>query len=226
MAGPGLPKILHRIWVGPDPMPASAMAHAESWKRLHPDWEMMLWTDANLPQIQNKFIYDGTGILAQKADILRYELLLQFGGIYADVDFDCLQNLEPLLDGVGYFYGEERPGEPAIGLLGSTPGHPFASRCVDRIPEGWPWRTGGILEETGPLFFRRTLLDYAGDAARRPFEDPRTGQVAGDRLEPPDGPPLWALRQWVVYPYYLGETWRPSDHPDAYAVHHWQKSWG
>jgi hypothetical protein len=29
----------------------------------------------------------------------------------------------------------------------------------------------------------------------------------------------------VIYPYYLGEAWRPAQHPDAYAVHHWLKTW-
>ena len=34
-----------------------------------------------------------------KADLGRYLLLLSFGGIYADLDCQCLQEIEPLIDG-------------------------------------------------------------------------------------------------------------------------------
>ncbi len=228
-AGPelGVPRIFHRIWVGPKPLPDAAAAFAASWERCHPGWEFRLWTDANLPPLQNARLYEQTRILAQKADVLRYELLLRFGGVYADVDFECLRCMGPLLDGVGYLYGDQTPGNPNIALLASAPGHPFARLCVERLPERWPWRKGQILEETGPEFFRRTILDYIGDRRLHPFTDPRSGRVAGNRLDPQrkDRPPLWALHPWVIYPYYMGESWRPALHPDAYAVHHWQKTW-
>jgi hypothetical protein len=220
-----LPKVFHQIWVGPRPLPAAAAAFTDSWKRRHSDWEVRVWTDANLPRLQNQRLFEQTTILAQKADLLRYELLLMFGGVYLDVDFECLQNLEPLLDGVEYIYGDQRPGEPNIALLGSTPGHPFARWCVDRLPQRWPWRKGQILEETGPAFFRRAAVDYFRDGRLEPLIDPRSGRVAGNRLAPPDQPSLWALHPWVLYPYYQGEAWRPALHPDSYAVHHWQKNW-
>ena len=43
---------------------------------------------------------------------------------------------------------------------------------------------GQILEETGPEFFRRAILDYIGDRRLHPFVDPRSGRVAGNRLDP------------------------------------------
>jgi inositol phosphorylceramide mannosyltransferase catalytic subunit len=224
-SGLRMPRIIHHVWVGPNPLPTSAATFMASWKRLHPGWDVRLWTDANLPPLPNESLYRQTTIQAQKADLLRYELLLRFGGIYVDIDFECLRCLEPLLDGVEYLYGDQLPGEPNIALLGSTPGHPFARRCIERLPERWPWRRGQILEETGPSFLRRTILGYLGALRLSPFADPRSGRVAGNRLESEGASPLWALHPWVVYPYFLGETWRPNDHPDAYAVHHWQKNW-
>ena len=221
-----IPKVFHQIWVGPNPLPDTAAELTASWQRRHPDWQMRLWTDQNLPRDTfNQAIIDQTTIYAQKADILKHELMNRFGGVYIDIDFECLRNIEPLLDGVPYFYGEEVPGRVAHGILGSVPGHPFTRWCQERIPELFPWQRGRILEETGPEFFGRAIAAYVEGCSRLPHTDPRSGREAAKCLAPDDRPPIYAFHPWVVYPYYLGERWVPEDHPDAYAAHHWQKNW-
>lgn len=221
-----IPRILHQVWVGPDPLPAEAARFTASWRRHHPGWEMHLWTDADVPRdLFNQSIYERTPKPVQKADILKHELLNRFGGVYVDVDFECLRSIEPLLGDVSYFYGEELPGRPALGILGSRPGHPFPRWCQERIPELWPWQPGRVLQETGPDFFGRAVRSYLGEHSRVPIVDPLSGAEAGSKLIPHGRPPLHAFQRWVVYPYYLGEAWVPADHPNAYAVHHWQKNW-
>jgi mannosyltransferase OCH1-like enzyme len=219
-------KVFHQIWVGPDPLPATAEDYAASWREHHPDWDMELWTDQNLPQGQiNLDIYRQTDKPSQRADILAHELLNQYGGVYIDIDYECLRNIEPLLDGVSYFYGEELPERPALGILGCVAGHPFSRLCQLKIRELWPWRPGQILQETGPDFYQRAIRSYLGEHAQSPHADPLSHRQAGARLEPSCGLPLHMFEPWILYPYYLGESWEPQDHPDAYAVHHWQKNW-
>lgn len=221
-----IPKIIHQIWVGPKPQPEEAARFTASWREHHPGWEMHLWTDENVPQdLLNQGIYEETSNLSQKADILKHELMNRFGGVYVDIDFECLRNIEPLLAGVSYFYGEELPGRPALGILGSTPGHPFSRWCQERIPDLWPWQPGRILDETGPDFFARAVESYLGEHSRAAVIDPLSGAEAGSKLIPGGRPSLHAFQRWVVYPYYLGEDWVPEDHPNAYAAHHWQKNW-
>ncbi len=221
-----IPKVLHQIWVGPGQLPASASAFTASWQRHHPDWQMHLWTDENIPQpLFNQTIYDQTRIPAQRADILRHELLYRFGGVYVDIDFECLRSLDSLLQGVTYFFGEELPGRPGLAILGSSPGHPFTRWCMKLIPGRFPWQRGRILEETGPDFYARAIKSYSDGCSRQAFADPSTGREAGCALAPPGRPALHMFHPWVFYPYYLGAKWVPSDHPDAYAVHHWQKNW-
>jgi len=41
----GAPRVFHRIWIGPDPLPDSFAAFGESWVRHHPHWEHRLWTE-------------------------------------------------------------------------------------------------------------------------------------------------------------------------------------
>jgi inositol phosphorylceramide mannosyltransferase catalytic subunit len=43
-----------------------------------------------------------------QSDIARYEILLQVGGVYIDTDFECLRNVEPLIDGIECFAAQER----------------------------------------------------------------------------------------------------------------------
>jgi len=220
-----IPKVLHRVWVGPNPLPETARGWADSWRKHHPGWEMELWTDENLPGQLNHDVYERTAKFCQRADILKHEVLCQFGGVYVDIDFECLKNIEPLLEGVTYFYGEELPGRPALGILGCVAGHPFTRWCQLRLRERWPWKPGGILQETGPDFYGRAIRTYLGKHSRAPLADPALAKDAAAVLVPAHGLPLHAFRPWVFYPYYLGESWVPEDHPESYAVHHWQKNW-
>lgn len=97
-----IPRIIHQIWIGPNPLPAHCAEYVETWKNLHPNWEHKLWTDNDtydlppLAQIQADR-YHKLNRWAAKADIIRYYLLWKYGGIYADVDFKCFKNIEPLL---------------------------------------------------------------------------------------------------------------------------------
>lgn len=221
-----IPRTFHQIWVGPNPLPVAAAEFTASWHRHHPGWQVRLWTDKDVPQgLLNQSIYEQTSVHAQRADILRHELLNRFGGVYIDIDFECLKNLEPLLDGVSYFYGEELPGRPGSSILGSTPGHPFSRWCLERLPELWPWQPGRILQETGPDFFARAIASYVDGCSPVPHADPASGREAVRRFAPDGRAALCAFHPWVFYPYYLGGRWVPEDHPDAYAVHHWQKNW-
>src|SRR5947209_2921327 len=86
-----IPLILHRIWVGPDPLPEEFVAYGESWARHHPGWEQRLWTEDDLPEIRWDEIRDRRRVPAERANLLRYELLLDFGCVYVDADLECLR---------------------------------------------------------------------------------------------------------------------------------------
>lgn len=87
-----IPKIIHQIWLGDQSKRPSKIM--ETWKEKHPEWEYNLWTEKNLPNLKNKKQFDEMEELAGKADILRYELLYNCGGIYIDADTICLNKLE------------------------------------------------------------------------------------------------------------------------------------
>ena len=40
-----IPKIIHACWLGKAKMPDDQVKYIEGWKKLHPDYEVILWTD-------------------------------------------------------------------------------------------------------------------------------------------------------------------------------------
>jgi mannosyltransferase OCH1-like enzyme len=86
-----IPRIIHQIWLGPLTPPSKAL---DSWKKKHPNWEYRLWTEDNLPNLKNQHAFDVSDNYPQKADILRYELLEQFGGVYVDADVHCIKPVD------------------------------------------------------------------------------------------------------------------------------------
>ena len=101
-----LTKIIHQIWLGPEEMPDEFKAWAEGWKEQHPDWRYLLWTDkmAERFPLYRKLapLCDGW---ATKCDLLRLIVTYLHGGLYVDVDFECLKPMDELLEGHDYVLG-------------------------------------------------------------------------------------------------------------------------
>ena len=69
----------------------------ETWRRMHPDWDYRLWTEANLPRdFTNQHLIDEEQSYPAMSDYIRYELLFRFGGVYIDADSYCLRPIDDL----------------------------------------------------------------------------------------------------------------------------------
>src|SRR6266436_7942477 len=92
-----IPKIIHQIWLGSE-LPEEFIALQQSWIEYHlgRDWLYKLWTDEDVANMElyNKAFYDATDNYGIKSDILRWEILYNFGGVYIDMDFECLRALD------------------------------------------------------------------------------------------------------------------------------------
>lgn len=136
-----IPRIIHRIWFGP-PMPALFEEFASTWAELHPAWEMRLWTEENLFPLQNWDLFENAGTISPgfegqlRSDIARYEILLKFGGVYVDVDYECYKPIDPLLEGVDCFLAWEIQGAVVNNaIMGAIPNHPFLADLVLSLPK-------------------------------------------------------------------------------------------
>lgn len=162
-----IPKIIHQIWVGPKTPPAIFKASQESIKRLHPDWEYRLWTDADIPglKLYNQKYYDLTPNFGAKADILRYELLARYGGIYLDVDFICIKPLDWLLkyDLWAVTQPLDCRGMICNGAIGSIPKHPIIQEAVHALAHSYdsaPGTKKSVINTVGPLHFERSCMKF------------------------------------------------------------------
>ena len=155
-----IPRIFHQIWVGADPFPEEFVAYRQSWIDRHPEWELRLWTEENVPSdARRPEVYELLRQPAERSDILRFELLWRFGGVYVDCDFECLRSIDPLLEEVTFFAGYRKPARANNALIGAVPGHPLVDRALTEIR---PRTTYGPVDKdgTGPVFFNRVLADF------------------------------------------------------------------
>jgi inositol phosphorylceramide mannosyltransferase catalytic subunit len=146
-----IPRIFHQIWVGPDPLPGEYAGYQQTWPELNPAWELRFWTDDNLPEgLLRSEVYDRSRTPWERADILRLEVVLRYGGVHVDADFECLRPIEPLLGGVELFIGFRKPGRVNGALFGAVAGHPIIEEGLARIP---PLEQKGYDKDaTGPKF--------------------------------------------------------------------------
>jgi mannosyltransferase OCH1-like enzyme len=154
-----IPRLFHQIWLGPEPFPPEYAAFQETWRRLHPEWELRFWREGSLPAGLRPEVYELLRQPAERADILRLELLNREGGIYIDADLECLRPIDPLLDGVSFFLGALDSGRVSNAIIGSVPGHPLLVRALAELR---PRSTYGPVdrEGTGPLLLERLRGEF------------------------------------------------------------------
>lgn len=92
-----IPKIFHQIWLNGE-MPEEYKKLTKILLSLHPDWEYKLWNSDNRPKLFNEDLYNQMKYWKFKADLIRYEILHQYGGVYLDVDFLFQKNMDCFLD--------------------------------------------------------------------------------------------------------------------------------
>jgi inositol phosphorylceramide mannosyltransferase catalytic subunit len=203
-----IPKIIHHIWPGTDPFRENFHEWRLSWMRCNPSYSFMFWNMSNMPF--SRFTKAGAKMAKSdlfylsKADLCRYEILYLFGGIYVDIDMECLESFDPLLN-TDSFIGWSWPPDTVINaVMGFEPKHPIL---------------GKIIKVVGPSF--RDEWEAANDPKRCYCEcEGGMHKIAKNyllkctTLHPKD----------AFYPYFCthGEELRATaDLSKSYAVHHW-----
>lgn len=97
-----IPKKIHTCWFGTNPIPSKHLQYIEGWRRLHPDYEIRIWTDVDLPQLVGDNEYVRKALVDKQyaflSDYVRLVVLRSYGGIYADTDVEMLKSFDSLLD--------------------------------------------------------------------------------------------------------------------------------
>lgn len=214
-----IPRIIHQSWKSHD-VPKRWLAYQESWKRYHPDFEYRFWTDDdNRAFVEEEFpdwleIYDNYSTPISRADLARCLVVSKFGGIYADMDFEALRSISPLLEGRSVIFGLEpishlrRPSIQARGftrlvcnaLFASTPEHPFWDHLLPMMRKSA--KGDNPLDVAGPFIVTEAVESYPN-------------QQELSIVEPPLLYPLDNYGVWID----------PDEGIRPFAVHHWAGTW-
>lgn len=97
-----IPKIIHQTWKNKHPHPALT-ACIESFRFLNPGWDLRYYTDddcnawvqKHCPEFMKAYLSYSTGI--HRADFFRILVLYFEGGVYADIDVECIRPLDELV---------------------------------------------------------------------------------------------------------------------------------
>ncbi|MEO1399833.1 MAG: glycosyltransferase [Cyanobacteria bacterium J06635_1] len=147
---PRIPKIIHQIWIGSRAIPDQLQKYRQTWIKHHPDWEYKLWTNDDLKEYQ--FLNEELGrlfeqslTLGERVDILRYDIMYQYGGIYADCDCICLKPFDIFVHSYDFFAGIFQPMFASQKhamflqncLIGTKPQHPIIHKLSSILLENW-----------------------------------------------------------------------------------------
>lgn len=172
-----VPRILHQMWKDAAVPPRFAAWQA-SWRRRNPGWELRFWTDATLADFVRRRwpglfgAWSGYPQAIMRADLARYLLLESFGGLYADLDAECLNSVEPLAAETRLVLGYEpdshagtarvqaRGFARVVGnaVMASPPGHPFWAHLRRLLLLQQDAK--GVLDATGPFLLTQAVLDW------------------------------------------------------------------
>lgn len=121
-----IPKVIHYCWFGKNSMNNESLNCIETWKKYMPSCKIIEWNEDNFDINCNEYV---SAAYSRKkwafvADYVRVWALINYGGIYLDVDMKIIKDFNFALQDEA-FCGLANPGIVSMGLIGSKPNHPI-----------------------------------------------------------------------------------------------------
>lgn len=127
-----IPKIIHYCWLSGDPYPPLILNCINSWKKILPDYQIILWDTHKIDINSNLWLkqtYENKKY-AFASDFIRCYALFHYGGIYLDADVEVIKSFTPLLN-KQIIIGEEASGDIEAAVLGAEKGAPWLKACLE-----------------------------------------------------------------------------------------------
>lgn len=187
-----IPKRVHFIWIGSD-IPEKYVLNILRIREHNPEYEFNLWMDRafdhaehafaihlanfqtvvqirDLPLIRNFDLYSEETNLGARADILRYEIVYRFGGVYLDVDHESLGpgSLHPDMQ----YAFVQASGEPWCNTtnsdFGFAAGSDFMAYVIESLRDPRVRKQPEIPARTGPTFFTTCVVSFGDERIVHP----------------------------------------------------------
>lgn len=114
-----IPKVIHYCWFGKGEKSADIEKCMETWHKVLPEYDIVLWNEENFPFDKYPFALQALKDKkwAYVSDVARLHALYYYGGIYMDTDVEVLKPLDLFLKH-GFFSGYESIRHIPTGLMG------------------------------------------------------------------------------------------------------------
>ncbi|KAK2163354.1 hypothetical protein LSH36_81g05009 [Paralvinella palmiformis] len=169
-----IPRVIHQTWPTTE-VPRKVTKWIRSWIERNPDWEYWFWTNEDIQTFLTVRypgyldMYNGYDKHIKRADAMRYFVLYEFGGVYVDIDMECLSPLDDWVHRFRCFLCEENyehqsliyhRRDPIIitSIMGCDRHHPFYSDAIHMLPISAS--ITDVLEATGPFFLTRVFSNF------------------------------------------------------------------
>lgn len=167
-----VPKKIHFIWIG-SVTPDKYIENVKQFARYNHDYEVLLWVDHPLPPIEkitvkhigsinliNDALFRRESNIGAKADILRYEIVYNEGGIYNDIDALCLREFGSQFTKPFVSHTFEPWNNITCAVFGFAKKDQFLKFVIDSL-EGASTEPS-VIHRTGPEFFTRCFVKWSG----------------------------------------------------------------
>ena len=171
----------------------------ERARALHPKWEIKVWQD---PIQSDGYLLEkywpkvNSG--AQRADLIRLDVMYRWGGVYVDGDMRLLKPLDVLVESYGAFFASAFGDNLEGALFGARKAHPVIRALIDDLLLNEPDWNVPPDRTTGPDLFAR-IARWNADVTILPRD--------------------------TFYSYRPDETHHRKTHRHSYGEHLWEVSW-
>jgi hypothetical protein len=215
-----IPPILHQTWKD-DAVPQRFAAYVESWRQHHPAWAYRLWTDADLAMLVDtrypkyRDLFHSYPQPIMRADLGRYLVLQEYGGVYADLDAEAIASLTPLLDSDVPLFAYEPMSHMWLEFIRSRGFTSVVSNAVILSPADhafWDYLLNIILR----CRYARNPLDATGPFVLTAAIEQAPAAVA---------PRVFPAHVFSPFDKFGKVVDRDGSHEEAVAIHHWAGTW-
>jgi alpha 1,6-mannosyltransferase len=219
---------------------------SQSFKQLNPNHTYMFFDDKQAEELVRQHMppdviqaYEIMPVPVLKADYFRYIAIYVLGGVYSDIDTECLRPIDKWTDNstnVSFIVGVEaegpiwktrvaRPLQLCQWTFASTPKHPILKRMIDNIAKQTDKFIDGklnisvVMDWTGPGLWTDTIFDYINETYHIEWSTltkVKRGRLIGDIY-------LLPIPAFRPTAFEIGAKGRED--PEARVWHHFHGSW-
>lgn len=228
----------HRIfqtWKNHTP-PPNMTYWSRTWLTYNPSYTYELWNDSeNRAFVVKQFpwflsTYDGYDREIKRADAIRYMYLYTYGGIYADMDFECLKSFDTLLESyegdydilLGTMESTSHLSMHSIpnAIMISKPGQDFWIRVLREMEAAAKDPRLGVEAMTGPILLKRVYRNDWFGTSRIKLLEPSILYPISWNLQNDERQKALATTKYQELTQRIYKTY-----PQAYACTYWTHSW-